>query len=101
MKNANLGAQTAVVDSSGLWTPNGRRFRGLRFPVDVVCYTPGSEDFREVGSKDELRAMLAQLGVPDADAMIAEALRDAPVRVRVDPELRRAVSGVEESWFLY
>lgn len=100
MKNTNLGSQTVVVDSDGLWTPNGRRFRGLRFPVDAVCYTPGHEDFREVGSKEELRALLAQLGTPDADFVIAEALNDAPVRVRIDPELRRAFSGVEQGWLL-
>ena len=100
MKNANFGTQTVVVDSDGLWTPYGRRIRGLRFPVDVVCYTPGHEDFREIGGVDELRALLAQIGMQDSGATIAEALKDAPVRVRVDPDLRRAISGVDEGWLL-
>lgn len=103
-KSSNFGSQTVIVDSQGLWTPCGRRFMGIQFPADIVCYDLGREFFATVECRADLLTVLARLGVNDPEGVIDNALQEAPVRARLtlpNDELRRICAGVQDGWFIY
>jgi len=103
-KNAAAGPQTVVVNcpAQRLETGSGAPFRGLVYPVGMISYSP--ECLETVRNAAELRNLLAHLGIANIEQVIADALKEAPVRARAalsPDELRRVTAGVAEEWFSY